>query len=133
MFIWNHTALAESLDARLQLVPADLSQELTRNWFDPVYLAPGRVLNVLVSTVVAFALVSALWRPLDRLLGWFFVPLRLAVLYVLSMYIAVVIVTSNVPVLQEHTLLLNALVAVTGLGLLWPTVRSKFLFRLLPH
>jgi fucose 4-O-acetylase-like acetyltransferase len=101
-------------------------------FFARTYLAPGRLLNVLVLVVAAYAFLSAYWKPVERALGWFLIPLGRATLYVFIMHVVLIAVVANIPSLQQENILLNTAAYAVILGLLWTMVRTKFLFRIIP-
>ena len=82
--------------------------------------------------VAAYAFLTAYWRPVQRALGWFLVPLGRATLYVFIMHVVLIAVVANIPVLQQGDVLINTLAYIVVLGLLWVMVRTRFLFRIIP-
>jgi fucose 4-O-acetylase-like acetyltransferase len=70
---------------------------------------------------------------LNAALGWFFIPLGQATLYVFIIHIFFALLVSNIPVLSTGNVLLNSAVYVVILGLLWVMVKTKFLFKVVPR
>jgi hypothetical protein len=124
--------LANNYDVRLALMPDASYRGMYDALFGRTYLAPGRLLNVLVLVVAAYAFLSAYWKPVERVLGWFLVPLGRATLYVFIMHVVLIAVVANIPALQQQSILLNTAVCAVVLGLLWAMVRTRFLFRIIP-
>ncbi|WKK73195.1 OpgC domain-containing protein [Rathayibacter oskolensis] len=133
VFSWNNPYLSSPLDVRLGLVPANTFSDVYSAAFERTSLDPGRVVNVLLVVVTAYAALSVLWRPAHRLLGWFFVPLGQATLYVFVMHVLFVLIVANVPLLREGSTVINSLAYLVVLGLLWVMVRTRFLFRIVPR
>ena len=129
---WGNPYLANGFDVRLALVPDALYRTVYDALFARTYLAPGRLLNVLVLVVAAYAFLTAYWKPVQRALGWFLIPLGRATLYVFIMHVVLIAVVANIPALQQENVLLNTAAYAAVLGLLWVMVRTKFLFRIIP-
>lgn len=129
---WGNPYLANGFDVRLALVPDTVYRTVYDALFARTYLAPGRLLNVLVLVVAAYAFLTAYWRPVQRALGWFLIPLGRATLYVFIMHVVLIAVVANIPALQQENVLLNTAAYAAVLGLLWVMVRTKFLFRIIP-
>lgn len=130
---WNNPYVSSSYDLRLGLVPPNTFSSIYAVGFERTSLDPGRLVNVLLVTITAYAVLSAFWKPVNRLLGWFFVPLGQATLYVFVMHVFFVLIVANVPVLREGSILINSLAYVAILGLLWVMVKKRFLFGVVPR
>jgi hypothetical protein len=88
---------------------------------------------VLLVVITGYALLSAYWRPLERSLGWFLIPLGQATLYVFIVHVFLILLAANVPALQQGNLWLNTGAYAVILGVLWVMVRTRFLFRIIPR
>ena len=133
LFSWNNPFLSSALDVRLSLVPDNTFRLVYDSLFERTNLEIGRLVNVLLLVVTGFAVLSAFWRPLNAALGWFFIPLGQATLYVFIIHIFFALSVSNIPVLSTGNVLLNTAVYVVILGLLWGMVKTKFLFKVVPR
>ncbi|NUT70354.1 OpgC domain-containing protein [Pseudarthrobacter sp. C4D7] len=129
---WGNPYLANNYDVRLALMPDSAYRAMYDALFGRTYLAPGRLFNVLVLVVAAYAFLSAYWKPVQRALGWFLIPLGRATLYVFIMHVVLIAVVANIPVLQQQSILINTVAYAVVLGLLWLMVRTRFLFRIIP-
>ncbi|MEX5294442.1 OpgC domain-containing protein [Kocuria sp. CPCC 205268] len=133
LFAWSSPYLTNAYDVRLALLPEPVFRSVYDAFFGRTYLGIGRLVNVLVVVVAAYAVLSAYWRPIERALGWFLVPLGQATLYVFVMHVFLILAVANVPALQQGSLWLNTAAYVVVLGLLWAMVRTGFLFRIVPR
>jgi hypothetical protein len=129
---WGNPYLANGFDVRLAIIPDTAYRTMYDLFFGRTYLAPGRLLNVLVLVVAAYAFLTAYWKPVQRALGWFLVPLGRATLYVFIMHVVLIAVVANIPALQQENILINTLAYAVVLGLLWVMVRTRFLFKIIP-
>jgi hypothetical protein len=130
---WNNPVLSNAYDVRLALVPEATSTAVYDTWFGRADLEPGRLLDVVLLLVTLYALLTVYWRPLERALGWFLVPLGQATLYVFVLHVFFALAVANVPGLGPDTVLLNTLGHAVTLGVLWLMVRREVLFRLVPR
>lgn len=133
LFSWNNPYLSSAYDLRLGLVPSNTFSSIYSVAFERTSLDPGRLLNVFLVTVTAYAVLSVFWKPINRLVGWFFVPLGQATLYVFVMHVFFVLIVANVPVLREGSILINSLAYLVILALLWIMVKKQFLFGIVPR
>jgi hypothetical protein len=133
VFSWSSPYFTNAYDVRLALLPETTFRTVYDGFFERTFLGPGRLLNVLLVLITGYALLSAYWKPLERALGWFLVPLGQATLYVFILHVFLILVAANIPALQEGNLWLNSGAYVVVLGLLWVMVRTRFLFRVIPR
>lgn len=129
---WGNPYLANGFDLRIAIIPDTVYRTLYDALFARTYLQPGRLLNVLVLVVAAYAFLTAYWKPVQRALGWFLIPLGQATLYVFIMHVVLIAVVANIPALQQENILLNTAAYAVVLALLWIMVRTRFLFRIIP-
>lgn len=133
VFSWTGPYFTNAYDVRLALLPEEVFRSVYDALFQRTYLGPGRLLNVLLVVVAAYALLTAYWRPLHRGLGWFLLPLGRASLYVFVVHVFLVLAAANVPALRQGDVWLNTAAYAVVLALLWLMVRTRFLFRLIPR
>jgi hypothetical protein len=81
--------------ARLALVDPVTFRWVYTHLFDKVHLGIGRLLNDASLIVVMAWFLGRFWAPVNRLCGWFLVPLGQASLYVFILHLAVVFVAGN--------------------------------------
>ncbi|MDQ0921611.1 hypothetical protein QF038_000119 [Pseudarthrobacter sp. W1I19] len=129
---WGNPYLANGLDVRLAIIPDTVYRSMYELFFGRTYLAPGRLLNVLVLVVGAYAFLTAYWKPVARALGWFLIPLGRATLYVFIIHVVLIAVIANIPALRQDDIWINTAAYALVLGLLWVMVRTRFLFRIIP-
>ena len=58
-------------------------------------LGPGRLLNNFGLLVSVYALLTVALKPIHQMLGWLFIPLGQASIYVFFMYIFLILLISN--------------------------------------
>jgi fucose 4-O-acetylase-like acetyltransferase len=129
---WCNPYLANGFDLRLAIIPDAAYRVMYDTFFGRTYLDPGRLLNVLILVVAAYAFLTAYWKPVERALGWFLIPLGQATLYVFILHVVLIAVIANVPVLKEGDILINTAAYAAILGLLWLMVKKRVLFGIIP-
>ena len=133
LFSWNNPYLSSAVDVRLGLVPDNTFRLVYDSLFERTSLGIGRLVNVLLLVVTGFAVMSAFWRPIHAALGWFFIPLGQATLYVFIMHVFFALLVANITALATGNTWLNTAVYIAILGLLWVMVKTRFLFKVVPR
>ena len=133
MFLsWCNPYLANGFDVRLAVIPDTAYRAMYDAFFGRTYLDAGRLLNVLVLVVAAYALLTAYWKPVERSLGWFLIPLGQATLYVFIVHVVLIAVIANIPLFQQGDIFINTAAYAVVLGLLWLMVKKRVLFGIIP-
>lgn len=101
--------------------------------FERTLLGFGRVVIAFLLAITGYAALTAFWKPVQRLVGWFFVPIGQAPVYVFVVHILFVLIIANVPLLNEGNILINTIASLVILALVWTMVRTRFLVRALPR
>jgi len=73
------------------------------------------------------------WKPLSAALGWFYVPLGQASLYVFIWQVFFVLAVASIPGLDRSDVIVGTVVHVVSVLLLWVMVKKKFLFSVVPR
>jgi len=98
-----------------------------------VFLQFGRLLDLPLVIVCAYAVLTRCWKPIDKVIGWFWVPLGQASLYVFIVHVFFAIAVAQVPGLDRSSwwqgLLLHTLVLLA----IWGLVRKRVLFSVIPR
>lgn len=102
------------------------------NLYQRTDLQPGRLVDLLLVLVVAFALLTCCWKPLNAAFGWFYTPLGKVSLYVFIVHVFFVIAVANVPGLDRMSVWQGTVLHTVVLALIWVMVRKKFLMKVIP-
>ncbi len=99
-----------------------------------------RIVNYFVVLTVVYAVLTKCWEPIFRGLGWFFIPIGQASLYVFTVHIFIILAINNIPIFQETVLsyesanvFLNSMGHVGSILLIWIMVKQRFLFHVIPR
>jgi hypothetical protein len=103
-------------------------------WTDYDHNPPLHMLALLTYFLGIFHLVDWLWVPARRVIGWFFIPLGQAALYVYAVHTVLVFyVLAGLALFQELDGPLLALSLLALMGVLWVMVKRRFLFAIIPR
>lgn len=102
-------------------------------WTDYDHNPPMHMLAVVTYLLAIFHLAGWLWRPLERAVGWFLIPLGQAALYVYAVHAVLVFYVLAGLALFAELEGAPLTVALLGLmGLLWVLVKRRVLFSIVP-
>lgn len=98
-------------------------------------LGPVRVLNDIALMVTVYLVLTYCWKPLNRLLGWFLIPLGQHSLYTFILHVYVVLLVSQFITfdLWRHAWIENTLVHAAALGILWLMAKYNVAARWIPN
>ena len=133
IFLTWHHPLEEFESVRLTFISADTFHWLNGNYFQKYKLGPGRVLNVFVVLITMYALLTRFWLPINKALGWFFIPLGQASLYVFYVHIFFLLILANTPLPEMNDFWINTVIHAGLLLSIWVMVRTRFLFQVIPN
>lgn len=133
LFSLNHPLDKMPDWAKLSVIPPEVFEGWYQNFFLKYNLGPGRLLNNFVLLITIYALLTVAWKPIDRALGWLFIPLGQESMYVFFMHIYLILLIENTAVPQINNVWMNTAVHLSMLLLCWAMVKSRFLFRWIPH
>lgn len=131
----NHTNPFLPDGATLRIVPAATFDRLYAEYFQKNALGLGRLLNYAAALLVAYATLTRWWRPLERALGWFFVPIGQATLYAFVVHVPLILAITQVWPLgfDRDRWLANTVIHAGVLATVWLLVRYRVLFRWIPR
>ena len=117
----------------LNLIAPETFQSIYAEYFMKSKIGIGRLLNVVVLFIAVYALLTALWKPINALLGWFFIPLGQATLYIFFVHIFLLLLIANTPFPSYQNFWVNTAIHTSLLAIVWVMVKKEFLFRWIPH
>ncbi|GAA4696339.1 hypothetical protein GCM10023226_38470 [Nocardioides nanhaiensis] len=118
------------------VVPPETYGWLYDNAYTRVFLRPGRLLDLAVLLVVAYAVLTTCWKPVDRLVGWFWTPLGSNSLYVFVVHVFFVVAVASLaalPWLPVEDFWVGTLVHTVVVLAIWAMVRRRVLFKVIPR
>lgn len=118
--------------SKLSLISPQTFESLYFNYFQKYKLGPGRLFNMVALFISIYVLLTCYWQPINRVCGWFLIPLGQASLYVFFVHIFLLLLVSNTPFPGYHNFWINTGIHFVVLSLIWVMVKTKFLFRWIP-
>lgn len=109
-----------------------LYYDIAANGYVRIFLQPGRLIDLALMLVVAYAFLTAFWKPVAKAVGWLYEPLGQHSLYVFIMHVFFVIAVASIPSLNPSSAWEGTLVHTAVIAVLWTMVRTRFLFRVVP-
>ncbi|RMA89577.1 MULTISPECIES: OpgC domain-containing protein [Enterobacter] len=131
----NHTNPFMPPALLMHVIPPDSFNTLYHTWAAKNGLGPVRVLNDIALMVTVYLVLTYCWTPLNRLLGWFLIPLGQHSLYTFILHVYVVLLVSQFITfdLWRHAWIENTLVHAAALGILWLMAKYNVAARWIPN
>lgn len=103
------------------------------NAYTRIFLQPGRLLDLVLMVIVAFAFLTTCWKPVNAVVGWFWTPLGAASLYVFIVHVFFVLAIANIPGLDRGSFWQGTVIHTVEILLIWLMVKKRFLFSVIPR
>ena len=131
----NHTNPFMPPALLMHVIPPDSFNTFYHTWAAKNGLGPVRVLNDIALMVTVYLVLTYCWTPLNRLLGWFLIPLGQHSLYTFILHVYVVLLVSQFITfdLWRHAWIENTLVQAAALGILWLMAKYNVAARWIPN
>jgi hypothetical protein len=118
---------------RLHYIDPQTFREIYQNFFPKNTLGIGRLINDFVMLIVSYAMLSYFWKPIQTLLGWFFIPLGQASLYIFILHVYACIVIANISLFGGDTIVVNTVGHTLVFMFMWLMVRFKVGYSIIPR
>ncbi|ENY3728092.1 TPA: OpgC domain-containing protein [Enterobacter kobei] len=131
----NHTNPFMPPALLMHVIPPDSFNTFYHTWAAKNGLGPVRVINDIALMVTVYLVLTYCWTPLNRLLGWFLIPLGQHSLYTFILHVYVVLLVSQFITfdLWRHAWIENTLVHAAALGILWLMAKYNVAARWIPN
>ena len=113
--------------------PADLYESLYGTAYQRVEMQWGRLVDVVFMVVCTYAILTTFWKPINAVIGWLWVPLGQASLYVFVWQVFFALAVASIPGLDRTNWIIGTVIHVGLILLVWFMVRKKFLFSIIPR
>ncbi len=125
---------------KLSFISPDTFNEIYTKYFRKNSLGILRLLNYTVALIVTFSLLSYFWKPIEKYLGWFFIPFGQATLYVFILHLFMCLLINNIPMYKDLSpsffsgnIWLNTFAHTIILLTLWIMVKKQVWFKWIPR
>ncbi|WP_368268436.1 OpgC domain-containing protein [Enterobacter cloacae] len=131
----NHTNPFMPPALLLHVIPPDTFNTFYHTWAAKNGLGPVRVLNDIALMVTVYLVLTWWWVPLNKMFGWFLIPLGQHSLYTFILHVYVVLLVSQFITfdLWRHAWTENTLVHAAALGILWLMAKYNIAARWIPN
>ena len=131
----NHTNPFMPPALLMHVIPPESFNTFYHTWAAKNGLGPVRVLNDIALMVTVYLVLTYCWTPLNRMLGWFLIPLGQHSLYTFILHVYVVLLVSQFITfdLWRHAWIENTLVHAAALGILWLMAKYNVAARWIPN
>jgi len=134
LFFTYNNPIPQLADAmKLHFIEPETFRKIYKTYFDKNTLGFGRLINDFAVLVVSYAILSYLWKPINKLFGWFFIPIGQASLYVFILHVFACIVIANITWFGGDDIWVNTLGHTLVFASMWLMVRYKILFNVIPR
>ena len=113
--------------------PASLYESLYGTAYQRVDMQWGRLLDVALMVVCTYAILTAFWKPINFVIGWLWIPLGQASLYVFVWQVFFALAVATIPNLDRTDWLIGTAVHAGLIMLVWFMVKKKFMFKVIPR
>ncbi|MDD7929873.1 OpgC domain-containing protein [Microbacterium thalli] len=113
--------------------PADLYAMLYDSGYQRIDLNWGRLIDLPLVLVSSYAVLTVAWKPIDRIMGWLWIPLGQASLYVFIVHVFFVLAVANIPGLDRQSFWQGTLIHTAVIAIILLMVKRKFLFSVIPR
>lgn len=113
--------------------PASLYESLYGTAYQRVDMQWGRLVDVVLMVVCTYAILTAFWKPINFVIGWLWIPLGQASLYVFVWQVFFALAVASIPNLDRTNALIGTAIHAGLILLVWFMVKKKFMFKVIPR
>ena len=113
--------------------PATMYESLYNTAYQRVDLQWGRLADIAFFAVVSYAILTVFWKPIAAAIGWLWIPLGQASLYVFVWQVFFALAIASIPGVPWGDFWIGFVVHTALILLAWYMVRKKFLFSVIPR
>lgn len=81
----------------------------------------------------SYAVLTVAWKPINAVMGWLWIPLGQASLYVFIVHVFFVLAVANIPGLDRQSFWQGTLIHTAVIAVIYLMVRKRFLFSVIPR
>ncbi|MBF4583839.1 OpgC domain-containing protein [Curtobacterium sp. VKM Ac-2865] len=114
-------------------LPASMYDQLYNTAYQRVDLQWGRLVDIAFFAIVSYALLTVFWKPINACLGWLWIPIGQASLYVFVWQVFFALAIASIPGVDWSNGWIGFAVHSALILLVWVMIRRKFLFSVIPR
>jgi len=113
--------------------PATFYESLYGTAYQRVDMQWGRLIDIVLVVICVYAILTVFWKPINKAIGWLWIPLGQASLYVFVWQVFFALAVASIPGLDRTNVLIGTAIHAGLIMLVWFMVRKKFLFKVIPR
>jgi len=113
--------------------PASMYDQLYNTAYQRVDLQWGRLVDIAFFAIVSYAILTVFWKPIASVIGWLWIPIGQASLYVFVWQVFFALAIASIPGLDWGNPWIGFATHSLLILLAWYMVRKKFLFAIIPR
>ncbi|MBT1624186.1 OpgC domain-containing protein [Curtobacterium flaccumfaciens pv. oortii] len=113
--------------------PASMYEDLYNTAYQRVDLQWGRLVDIAFFAIVSYAILTVFWKPISTAIGWLWIPIGQASLYVFVWQVFFALAIASIPGVPWGDFWIGFVVHSALILLAWYMVRKKFLFSVIPR
>jgi len=113
--------------------PASMYDDLYNTAYQRVDLQWGRLVDIAFFAIVSYAILTVFWKPIAAAIGWLWIPIGQASLYVFVWQVFFALAIASIPGVDWGNAWIGFATHSALILLAWYMVRKKFLFSVIPR
>lgn len=113
--------------------PAWMYDALYNTAYQRVDLQWGRLVDIAFFAIVSYAILTVFWKPISSVIGWLWIPIGQASLYVFVWQVFFALAIASIPGVDWYNGWIGFAVHSVLIILVWYMIRKKFLFSIIPR
>uniref|UniRef100_A0A942SZ40 OpgC domain-containing protein n=1 Tax=Neobacillus citreus TaxID=2833578 RepID=A0A942SZ40_9BACI len=112
---------------------ASMYESLYNTAYQRVDLQWGRLVDIAFFAIVSYAILTVFWKPIAKVIGWLWIPIGQASLYVFVWQVFFALAIASIPGVDWGNFWIGFVTHSLLILLAWYMVRKKFLFSIIPR
>ncbi len=113
--------------------PAGMYETLYNTAYQRVDLQWGRLVDIAFFAIVSYAILTVFWKPIAAVLGWLWIPIGQASLYVFVWQVFFALAIASIPGVDWYNGWIGFAAHSVLILLVWYMIRKRFLFSVIPR
>ncbi|MEV7934477.1 OpgC domain-containing protein [Curtobacterium sp. NPDC089185] len=113
--------------------PASMYDTLYNTAYQRVDLQWGRLVDIAFFAIVSYAILTVFWKPIATVLGWLWIPIGQASLYVFVWQVFFALAIASIPGVDWYNGWIGFAAHTLLILLVWYMIRKRFLFSVIPR
>ncbi|MET3636768.1 OpgC domain-containing protein [Curtobacterium oceanosedimentum] len=113
--------------------PASMYDDLYNTAYQRVDLQWGRLVDIAFFAIVSYAILTVFWKPINAVIGWLWIPIGQASLYVFVWQVFFALAIASIPGVNWFNGWIGFAAHTALILLVWYMIRKRFMFSVIPR